>query len=142
MGGRGSGPGHPDQTAERRRRALELRLAGLTYAQIGQQLGYSSRAAAYTAVKEAMASQGGLDQARREDELETELARLDALLIALWPKARQGDVAAIDRILKIGERRAALLASATGTAVDQDPESEGTALDEFTRRLRDRAAGT
>jgi hypothetical protein len=39
-----------------------------------------------------------------------ELARLDALLSGLWPKARRGDVQAVDRVLKIDERRAELRA--------------------------------
>ena len=37
------------------------------------------------------------------------MARLDGMLEKLWPKARRGEVAAVDRVLKISERRAKLL---------------------------------
>lgn len=140
MGGPGSGPGNSGKAAERRRRALQLRLAGATYDQIAQQLEYSGKASAWRAVKEALAAGSDLGDRRRE-EIDLELTRLDRLLVALWPKAQQGDVQAIDRVLKIGERRAALLASGFD-AVDQEPKSEGTPLDEFTRRLHDRQANT
>jgi hypothetical protein len=44
------------------------------------------------------------------EELRTmEVARLDQMLLGLWPKAIKGDTWAVDRVLKIMERRAALL---------------------------------
>ena len=44
-----------------------------------------------------------------ESALGKEIARLDGMLEKLWPKARRGEVSAVDRVLKIGERRAKLL---------------------------------
>ena len=45
-----------------------------------------------------------------------ELARLDALLAALWPQ--QGEPAVVDRVLRIMERRAKLLGLDAPTRVD------------------------
>lgn len=88
-----------------RRNALELRKAGASYEQIATKLGYPNAAAAHTAVQHA------LDEAA-ESERDTpalELERLNALLMGLWAKARQGNIAAVDRVLRIQDRRAKLL---------------------------------
>ena len=88
--------------------ALELRRAGYSYDSIGRKIGLSkSRAHALV--------QMGLDEVRQQiaaavDNLRAEeVSRLDGMLAKIYPKASRGDVAAIDRVLKIGERRAKLL---------------------------------
>jgi len=96
------------QAAEREKAAFALRIAGATYTQIGAQLGIS-RSGAYRAVARVLErtrndADTGANELRR---LETE--RLDALQVALWGLASKGDTGAIDRILKIMERRARLL---------------------------------
>ena len=123
------------EAEDRRRRALELHLAGATYDAIAQALGYASRSGAYKAVQEALAGLG--EPSAPEDEIATAVARLDAMLTGLWAKARRGDVQAIDRVLRIEERRAVLRAMSPA-----QPETEQeTPLDEFTRRLASRGAG-
>jgi hypothetical protein len=94
------------QTKETAARALELRKAGATYEQIAQQLGYAHKGKAYEAVTAAMRE---VTREGAEEVLNLELARLDALTVALWPKARQGSGPAVDRVLKVMERRAKLL---------------------------------
>lgn len=92
--------------AERQRQALELRKAGLSYDLIARRLNYRSRSGAYKAVQTA------LKKMLREpaDELrQLELERLDAMLLGLWPQAQRGNQGAVDRVLKIMERRAKLL---------------------------------
>lgn len=44
-----------------------------------------------------------------EDLVAIELKRLDLMAEAIWDKASEGDTAAIDRLLKIAERRARML---------------------------------
>lgn len=91
--------------AEKHRQALELRRGGATFAEIAAMLGYEGPSGAYRAVM------GALRRTLQEpaDELRSlELSRLDALLMAVWPQATRGNLGAIDRALRIGERRAAL----------------------------------
>ena len=92
--------------AEKQRRALELRKAGATFEQIADSLGYAFPAAAAKAVKTALKRtiQEPADEVR-----ELELARLDAMLFAIWPRVKQGNLQAIDRALKIMARRAEYL---------------------------------
>lgn len=83
--------------------ALELRLSGLSYAEIAERLGYKDKSGAWRAVE------GELKTTRREramEAVEIDLTRLDKLLNAVWPKAMEGDGTAIDRVLKVLERRA------------------------------------
>lgn len=93
---------------KRQAECLELRRMGKGYAEIAATLGIAI-GTAHKAVK------NGLADARAQitasaDELRTEeLSRLDAMLGGLWPRARKGEVAAVDRVLKISERRAKLL---------------------------------
>ena len=115
---------------ENQARALELHLAGATYETIAKAIGYSNRSGAHKAVQAALSDLGRYSV--DDDVIETELARLDAMLTGLWPKARRGDVQAIDRVLKIGERRSLLLTASTRN----DPVKEGTALDELAARRR------
>ena len=93
------------EQAERRRQALALRLTGATFDQIGQQLG-CDKSTAYRLISKEIR-----EIPREEaDELRTiECSRLDKLQHAVWQAAIQGDVNAVDRVLKISERRARLL---------------------------------
>jgi hypothetical protein len=91
-----------------RETALDLRRAGLSFERIGERMGVG-KVRAHQLVTEAMEHTrqtiaAGADELRAE-----EIARLDGMLEKLWPKARRGEVAAVDRVLKIGERRAKLL---------------------------------
>lgn len=112
---------------DRRARAVELRLAGATYDAIAKAVGYASRSGAHKAVQEALAdpSQDGPSEAT-----ETDLARLDAMLTGLWPKARRGDVQAVDRVLRIIERRTSLLLIAS----KDETHEEVSLVDELAAR--------
>jgi len=98
----------PVKAAERRRRALALRRAGLTYKDIAKALG-CSEAHACKMVKREMAR---IAREMREDAemiLQLELQRLDEAQASIWPQVKQGHLGAIDRLLRIMERRAKLL---------------------------------
>lgn len=94
--------------ADREKRAMALRLAGATYEQIASEL-HISLGAAHKAV------QSVLDRTRQQcseqaDELrQLEVARLDRMLLLLESQIRTGHLGAIDRALRIQERRAKLL---------------------------------
>lgn len=91
---------------DRQIRALELRKSGVSYEDIARELGYRGRDGAHRAVSAALKRtlQEPADELRR---LESE--RLDAMLFAIAPLVRRGNLEAIDRALKIMERRAKLL---------------------------------
>lgn len=119
-------------TAKRRTEAIRLRMAGESFESIAAKLGYNSRGAACQDITRAL-EQAVMEQARSvEVYREEELQRLDMLLAEAWTVLKRAHVtvshgrivrddleepilddgptlAAIDRILKIEERRAKLL---------------------------------
>ena len=88
--------------AARRVKAVELKTAGLTYAQVAQELGYSSRGTAYNVVTKALRNQ---TVAAVTDLRDLENARLDTLQLALWDAAMTGDITAAIAIVKIVKAR-------------------------------------
>jgi hypothetical protein len=90
--------------------AVKLRIAGLDYAAIGRQLKPPcTKSSACKMVKRVLMR---LAAATSEDALlliELEKARLDRIQAGLWTRAASGHEGAIDRVLKIQERRARLL---------------------------------
>ena len=92
--------------ADKQRQALELRKAGATFHSIAQALGYATAQGALMAVEAGLRKtlQQPADELRRLD-----LERLDTLLLAVWPQARQASFGAIDMVLKILTRKAKLL---------------------------------
>lgn len=94
------------EARDRQRRAVELRLAGANYDVIARQLDYAGQSGARYAV------QRGLELAiiePAEEVLRQEVERLDRLMTGLWSRAVKGDVSAVDRVLKIMDRRARYL---------------------------------
>ena len=86
--------------------ALEARLAGKTFDEIAKDVGWNSRHAAYMAVTRA------LDRQVREPAtqlVDLELQRLDKMFELHFLNAQTGDVQATTAVLRIMERRAAML---------------------------------
>lgn len=96
------------RSLERQRQALELRRMGLGFEAIAAQLGIG-KTQAHRLVVAGMADSRAQVAASADELRSEELSRLDGMLQGLWPRARKGEVAAVDRVLKIGERRAKLL---------------------------------
>jgi hypothetical protein len=94
------------EAVERHREALELRALGKTLEQIADKLGYASASGASKAIDSAL-------QRTLQEPADTvrslELRRLDIMLEATMPAAMRGIPQAVDRVLKIMERRAKLL---------------------------------
>lgn len=119
-------------TALRRRQAIDMRMTGASYQEIADKLGYTTRGAACQDVSRAL-EQAVVEQTRSvEAYREEELQRLDVLLAEAWAVLQREHVtvshgriikddfdkpilddgptlSAIDRILKIQERRAKFL---------------------------------
>ena len=111
--------------AEKRAMAMKLRESGLTFDRIGEAIGCStSRAHQYVAEQlEKLAKQS--DEAT-ESLRQMELERLDRMLTACWWMAEAGDLKAIDRVLKLSERRAKLMGLDAPTKVaPTNPDGDG-----------------
>lgn len=94
--------------AERRQQAVALRKTGATQEQIAKSLGVTHQAVSKMIRKE-LARLDGLAEGDALIVRRLELERLDALLLGLWRKAQQGHEGAVDRVLRIMERRAKYL---------------------------------
>jgi hypothetical protein len=137
--------------AERRRKALSLRLAGATFEQIARAPTsadnpaplYSSRKRAHEAVNKALDEIASETRGTAEQLRTLELARLEAMQASLWPSTRptkpvtvkctcgrevtmhrEPDHDAIDRVIKIMERRARYLGLDAGGKADQTNETD------------------
>ena len=107
---------------DRQLKALELRKAGVGYDEIAKALGFKWRSGAFAAVKRA------LKEVKREPcqaLITLEAERLDKMQTALWAKAIRGDYGAVDRILRIMERRARLLGLDAPERVDLKADVTG-----------------
>lgn len=105
---RGKGEASPNRirAARRSERAVRHRLAGKTFQQIADLLGYENRSSAYHAVKAGMYH--GVKEPARE-LVEIESLRLERLQAAHWAKAIRGDVQSTITVLRIMKQRADLL---------------------------------
>lgn len=93
---------------ERKAQALELRRQGCTYPEIAQQTG-TSLSCAHDTVAKAMAERMTQCNELADTLIAIELDRLDGMFRPLYLAAVHGDVQAVDRCLRIMERRARLL---------------------------------
>jgi transcriptional regulator len=97
------------RTTEKTLKALELRKRGMNYTQIGEKLG----CARSTACRYVLSELENLADKCREEAVhvrDLELQRLDDLYLVAYAEVEDGnDLPAIDRCLRIMERRAKLL---------------------------------
>lgn len=92
------------ESAELSRRCLELRLAGGSLESIGRAVGLH-KSNVSRRIKAALAD----IPAAEADALRTlENERLDAMQVSIWAKVRKGDLGAVDRAIRISERRSRL----------------------------------
>jgi hypothetical protein len=88
---------------DKQRQALALRMAGASFDEIAESLGYADRGGAFKAVMAAL--QSTLPEPAAQVR-ELELKRLDRLWLAVWDGATKGDLQAVDACLRIMKRRA------------------------------------
>jgi len=96
------------KTTEKTLKALDLRKKGFSYTQIGTKLGCARQTACRYVLSEL---ENLADQCREEagQVRDLELQRLDELYLVAWKAIADGSETAIDRCLRIMERRAKLL---------------------------------
>jgi len=93
-----------------------------------------SRSGAWYAVQRAMKRSLKICDAEAEYNRQLDLQRLDVALDAIWDQVQAGEYRAVDRLIRILERRARLLGLDRGTQEEQDV---GTALAQLLERLAD-----
>lgn len=100
----------PDQLAadldsqELTRKCLELRLAGGTLDSIGRVVGLD-KSNVSRRIKRALAS---IPKSEAAELRKLEDERLDVMLTSIWRQVREGHLGAVDRALRVSERRARL----------------------------------
>jgi hypothetical protein len=123
--------------AQRRQAVLDLRIQGDTFSEIGRKLGITKQSA-FGHVCRALdeLAKGSKDRTAELRALEGE--RLDALAHVLWPRATHSqnpDLVAVDRMLRIMDRRAKLFGLDMPTKVaPTTPDGERSALAEENTR--------
>jgi hypothetical protein len=93
---------------QRERDALDLRTKGFTYDRIAEALGMSTSGAA-DSVRRALQALKTETAEKAEEVRDLELRRLDRMLQIAEAAAESGDISAIDRVLRIQERRSKYL---------------------------------
>lgn len=103
--------------AERKVDILRMRREGHTFEEIGEKLGISRQRAGQVVVEELTKLSSEIEaEARIAAVMESE--RLDNLTRILYPKATKGNLQAIDRLLKVMERRARLFGLDAPSRID------------------------
>ncbi len=121
--------------------AFELRKAGASYELIADKLGYANGKSAENTIRRVLRDKYDPDDV--ETVVNMELARLDALQLVAWRRAKDGDLSAIDRILKIMERRSQYLGLDKKEPVSQGAVTNNTAIfiggseDEYVEKLKE-----
>ncbi len=109
-------------------KALRLFLGAMSLQEIRTVLNFKTVSSAEAAIRRALAAnRKGKD---RDTERSAELERIDALYRAVYPKAIQGDLKAIDLCNTLSERRMRILDKPDdGTAITSNYEATVAALD-------------
>lgn len=112
--------------AQKRKQALDLRRAGWSFEDIAAEVGYANKGTAHKAVKQAIAD---ITRESAKELLELELTRLDDLMAGAYEQARNGDLFAVDRVLKIIDQRAKFLGLYERKPEDPTADVKGALLD-------------
>lgn len=100
--------GKREAAAERRVKALELRKLGWSYRRIGKALNVAGKTA-FKDVKDSLVELRKEQDDLSEDVLVLELSRLDEILVPTLRQAISGKLEAVDRVLRIMDRRSRFL---------------------------------
>jgi hypothetical protein len=126
--------------AEKEARIIELRRTGATWELIAKATGYANASGAYKAYQKAI---GKIVAPKVEELRAVEVDRLDRLQFAIWERAKDGDIKAIDAVLRILDRRTRILGLDAPTKIQAEIVTyDGSILEEHTQRIIDLVRST
>ncbi len=110
---------------ERQKRAMALKLAGASYAQIADNLGYADASGAHKAVARGMKSslQENAGELRK-----IHYGRLEHMLMLVWPAVNQGDSQAVGTALQVMDRMERLYGLNAANRIDVSTDSRETII--------------
>ena len=91
---------------EKEIKIIELRRAGVTWEKIALEVGFRNASGAYKMYQRAAER---MVRPHLEEYRDMQLDRLERMHMAVWPRAKDGDLRAIDTALRIADREANLL---------------------------------
>lgn len=110
--------------AQKRSRILAMRASGATVEKIAEALaaqGFPTTAHGVSRVlNNALAEMASADEQVVDKVRAMQVERLDTALRAIWPRVRDGDLKAIDRMLQIERTRARIMGTEAPTQVQVD----------------------
>lgn len=124
------------EAAERREKALRLRLAGATYEEIGRAFNVNKS----TAKRWIDTSIANVEKETATELVTLENMRLDVAQRAIMPNVAKGHLGAVDRLIRIMERRARLNGIDAPQRVDLN--TEPVDLDQVTNDILDALKNT
>lgn len=118
---------------EKELQIIELRRAGVTWEQIAREVGFKNASGAYKMYQRAAERMVRPDL---EEYRDMQLDRLERMHKAVWLRAKDGDLRAIEMALRIGDREAKLLGLDAPTKIMAEVTVyEGQQLVEHTARI-------
>lgn len=112
---------------------IELRRAGVTWEKIAREVGFKNASGAYKMYQRAAER---MARPHLEEYRDMQLDRLERMHMAVWPRAKDGDLRAIETALRIGDREAKLLGLDAPTKIQAEVTVyEGQQLIEHTARI-------
>lgn len=115
------------EVAERRRKLIQMVLAGLDYETIATRLGYASRGAAHTDVDRALKANLAEMKEAAATLREIQALRYQRLLAAVWTTALEGDLKAVETAARLVDRIVKLYGLAEPDKVALDVAGQVTA---------------
>jgi hypothetical protein len=126
--------------AEKEAKIIELRRTGATWELIAKAVGYANASGAYKAYQKAL---NRIIEPKIEELRATEIDRLDRLQFAIWERAKDGEIKAIDAVLRILDRRTRILGLDAPSKIQAEIVTyDGNILEEHTQRIIDLVRST
>ena len=118
---------------EKELQIIELRRAGITWERIAVEVGFKNASGAYKMYQRAAER---MVRPHLEEYRDMQLDRLERMHQAVWRKAKEGDLRAIDTALRISDREAKLLGLDAPQKIQAEVTVyEGQQLVEHTARI-------